>query len=166
MAGLKEGHGIYRFASGAVYEGQFKADKREGQGTYRYASGRVKLGSFKAGADSGEGVTWSADGTEAWRLRDGEPVGVITLEEAKHMYGAVAKAPAALKAPQEIQGSRLESRASAPSALRRWIVFLLILICVGSMFRFLFDPPRASRSAAGARVPREVYYPHLLFTLT
>ena len=28
------------------------------------------------------------------------------------------------------------------------------------------DPPHDGRSAAGARVPREVYYPHLLFTLT
>ena len=31
----REGMGTYRYASGAVYEGQWTADKMQGTGTYR-----------------------------------------------------------------------------------------------------------------------------------
>ena len=38
---------------------------------------------FKAGKDVGEGVAWTADGQMAVRMRDGEPVEMISLEEAR-----------------------------------------------------------------------------------
>ena len=36
---VKEGRGTYRYASGNVYDGEWKSDKREGHGTYRFADG-------------------------------------------------------------------------------------------------------------------------------
>ena len=83
--GEPEGRGTYRYASGDVYEGEYKADKKEGRGTYRYADGKMDVGFYKAGKDVGEGVQWSADGQTAWRLRDGEEVEEISLEEAERV---------------------------------------------------------------------------------
>ena len=37
-ADKKEGRGIYRYADGAVYEGEWKAGEKEGRGVYRYKS--------------------------------------------------------------------------------------------------------------------------------
>ena len=82
-AGEREGKGIYRDADGDVYEGEFKAGDREGKGIFRHASGEVETGFYKANADVGEGVQWEPGGQEAWRLQDGEPEDVISLEEAR-----------------------------------------------------------------------------------
>ena len=81
----REGRGIHRFASGAVYEGEYKAGEKEGQGTYLYASGNIEVGFYKAGAGTsvGEGVKWTADGRSAWQLQDGKAVKTISLEEAE-----------------------------------------------------------------------------------
>ena len=81
--GLQEGRGTYRYAYGDVYEGEFKADQQEGRGTYRYASGTVEVVFYKAGKDVGEGVRWMGNGQITGRLRDGQPVEVISLEEAR-----------------------------------------------------------------------------------
>ena len=43
----------------------------------------METGFYKAGADVGEGVKWLAGGQEARRLRDGQPVEAISLEEAR-----------------------------------------------------------------------------------
>ena len=82
-AGKKEGRGTFTFADGDTYVGEWKADKMEGRGTYRYASGDVEVGFYKQGVDAGEGVKWSADGLQAWRLRDGKAVEAISPEEAR-----------------------------------------------------------------------------------
>ena len=58
----KHGRGVYRFASGAVYEGEWKDDKKHGRGTFRFADGRVYEGEFKDGKYHGRGVFRSADG--------------------------------------------------------------------------------------------------------
>ena len=71
-----------RRADGDVYEGELRADKMEGRGTFRSADGRVIVSRFLADAPVGEGALWSADRATAWRLRDGEEVGVISLDEA------------------------------------------------------------------------------------
>ena len=39
MAGVEEGQGVYHYASGQHYEGQFKAGKFSGVGVYRYPNG-------------------------------------------------------------------------------------------------------------------------------
>ena len=78
-----EGRGIYRWADGDVYEGEYKDDEMEGQGTFLYASGDIEVGFYKAGTDVGEGIKWTADGRSASQLQDGEAVKTISLEEAK-----------------------------------------------------------------------------------
>ena len=40
-AGEREGRGVYRYADGDVYEGEYKAGKKEGRGVYRWANGNV-----------------------------------------------------------------------------------------------------------------------------
>ena len=61
-AGLREGRGTFRYASGNVYEGDWMAGQREGRGTYRYANGDVYEGEWKAGEQEGHGTFRSADG--------------------------------------------------------------------------------------------------------
>ena len=84
-ADKKEGRGKYVFADGNVYEGEWKAGMQEGRGKYVYASGNVEVGFYKADQDVGEGVKWSADGQSAWRLEDGQPVAAISLAEARRI---------------------------------------------------------------------------------
>ena len=43
------------------------------------------MGFYKAGEQVGEGVGWKRRRPEAWRLRDGEPVEEISLEEARRV---------------------------------------------------------------------------------
>jgi len=61
-AGMREGRGVFRYASGNVYEGDYKAGKMEGRGVYRYADGDVYDGEWKAGKAEGRGVYWYANG--------------------------------------------------------------------------------------------------------
>ena len=81
--GQRHGRGTCRFADGGVYEGEYKDGMQDGRGTYRKADGDVAVGFYKAGDPVGEGVMWSADGQTAWRMRDGEEVEKILLEEAR-----------------------------------------------------------------------------------
>ena len=98
-AGEEEGRGAYRFANGAVYEGEwkcgkqegrgkfkwddgdeydgdFKADQIEGHGTYRFANGDVYEGEWIAGKQEGRGTKWSAAGAVIYEgeWKAGEPV--------------------------------------------------------------------------------------------
>ncbi len=50
-ADKQEGHGTERYASGAVYEGQWKEGRREGRGTYRWADGDVGGGLLQGGTN-------------------------------------------------------------------------------------------------------------------
>ena len=105
-AGQEEGRGTYRWDTGNVYEGEWKAGQMEGRGTFRYADGGVHEGEWKGcekegvgissftdgnvsvsvyrqGVEAGEGVGWSADGLQAVRLLDGVPVEAISPVEAQ-----------------------------------------------------------------------------------
>ncbi|EOD21026.1 hypothetical protein EMIHUDRAFT_354984 [Emiliania huxleyi CCMP1516] len=81
-AGLPEGYGTERYPDGGMYEGQWKAGKEEGLGTRRHANGDVYRAVFREGQPV-EGVKWSADGQEAWQLREGGEVLAISLEEGR-----------------------------------------------------------------------------------
>jgi MORN repeat len=50
---LKNGFGVYRFASGALYTGTFKDNVYSGQGEYRHASGAIFVGEYKEGERNG-----------------------------------------------------------------------------------------------------------------
>ncbi|EOD04780.1 hypothetical protein EMIHUDRAFT_125657, partial [Emiliania huxleyi CCMP1516] len=82
-AGEAEGRGVCRYPDGAVYDGEWKADKKEGRGVYRFADGVVDSCFYKQSAPVGEGVRWLADGQRAWRLRNWHRVEEISLEEAR-----------------------------------------------------------------------------------
>ena len=60
-------------------------------GTFRYASGNVEVGRYKADADVGEAAKWSADRQAAWRLQDGKVVEQISLEEAREIAARVGE---------------------------------------------------------------------------
>ena len=52
----REGHGKYVWPSGAVYEGEWKADKMEGFGKYVWTNSDVYEGEWKAGHREGRGT--------------------------------------------------------------------------------------------------------------
>jgi hypothetical protein len=63
-SGEKEGRGTHRFASGDVYEGEWRADKKEGFGIFRYASGDVYEGERVADKKQGVGTFRYVNGDE------------------------------------------------------------------------------------------------------
>ena len=81
-AGEREGKGIFRYADGRVYDGEYVGNKMEGRGTYRHANGNVQVCRYLAGVLVGEGVIWLADRKTAWRILDGAAVEEVSLEEA------------------------------------------------------------------------------------
>ena len=62
MRGRKEGRGTYKSIVGAVYKGEYKADRRQGQGCEWYANGNEYEGGFDAGKRSGHGTMLYAGG--------------------------------------------------------------------------------------------------------
>ena len=82
-ANVAQWPGTFRFADGSRYEGKFEPTTRSGKGTFRWADGRAEIIAFASNAAVGEGAGWSADGTEAWRLVDGDrQEGTLDLETA------------------------------------------------------------------------------------
>ena len=62
-AGEEEGYGTCRYASGNVYEGEWKGGKQEGRGTFKFADGAVYEGKYKAGKMDGRGTYRMVDGS-------------------------------------------------------------------------------------------------------
>ena len=63
MNGLLHGYGIYRWANGDVYYGEFKQNYHDGQGYKRWADGDEYCGEYKNHMKHGEGVK-----LENWQL--------------------------------------------------------------------------------------------------
>ena len=57
MNGLFHGYGIYRWADGHVYYGEFKQGKKDGHGYMRLANGDYYCGKYKNDKKWGEGVS-------------------------------------------------------------------------------------------------------------
>lgn len=60
--GLRHGKGISKYASGEVYDGEFKDDKRHGKGIYKYPSGSVYDGDWNNNKKNGKGTFQYASG--------------------------------------------------------------------------------------------------------
>ncbi len=57
--GLRDGHGLYTWASGNRYVGEWSLDRQNGKGTLILTSGAVYEGEFRAGREHGNGkMTW------------------------------------------------------------------------------------------------------------
>lgn len=79
QSGMRIGRGLYIWANGNRYEGQFLANRMHGQGTYRWADGRTYVGGFAAGRRQGRGaLSWGNgnryDGEFAGDLMHGQGV--------------------------------------------------------------------------------------------
>lgn len=57
------GEGIYTWADGRRYEGQYEMDKKHGFGVYQWADGRVYEGNWYNGKQHGQGKYVLQDGT-------------------------------------------------------------------------------------------------------
>jgi len=44
--GKREGHGVYIFANGDLYQGQWLSDKKHGEGTFKYSNGESYHGQW------------------------------------------------------------------------------------------------------------------------
>ena len=60
--GKMSGKGIYRFESGAVYDGEYLDGLYHGLGIYRFANGDIYEGEYRAGKMSGHGIYRSTNG--------------------------------------------------------------------------------------------------------
>ncbi len=61
-AGKMHGRGVYRYADGGEYKGEYKHDKMHGRGVSRYANGSVYEGEYKHDKMHGRGVYRYGDG--------------------------------------------------------------------------------------------------------
>ena len=73
--GKKHGLGMDRYADGAVYEGDWKDDKMHGRGVCRYPSGEVYEGDYKDGKKHGRGVFRSDGAVYEGDYKDGKKNG-------------------------------------------------------------------------------------------
>ena len=75
------GFGVYQFANGDEYEGEFKGGRKQGAGTLQFANGDKYIGGFEKGEMGGKGV-YKSEGieVEGW-FENGELERVITRSE-------------------------------------------------------------------------------------
>jgi hypothetical protein len=72
VAGKAHGLGIYRWADGAIYAGEFKQGEMEGKGFLRYPDNETFEGQFKNGLPNGFGVLMLPDNTRIMgKFKDG-----------------------------------------------------------------------------------------------
>jgi hypothetical protein len=83
------GFGRYEDVEGSVFVGAFQNGMMHGVGTYVYHDGRADVCEYKSGSDVGEGVRFAPDRTQAWRLKDGEVVGEISMDEAARVASSL-----------------------------------------------------------------------------
>jgi len=103
-AGRRHGRGKYLYASGDTYEGEYRQGKMEGKGTYFLSDGAAEVGRYKAGADVGEGVRWDATRTSACKLRAGKVVGDLTLDEAAKIAATIGLGVPPIVPPDDDDG--------------------------------------------------------------
>ena len=61
---MQDGRGTFTWANGAVYEGEWKNNKREGKGTYKWSNGDVYEGDWKDNRPNGQGTLKTVAGMQ------------------------------------------------------------------------------------------------------
>ena len=59
-----DGEGLFMWADGRKYNGQYKEDKKHGYGVFEWPDGRKYKGEWDNGKQHGKGVFVNADNTE------------------------------------------------------------------------------------------------------
>ena len=62
-----QGRGVFTWADGRRYEGEYFNDKKEGRGRFEWPDGRSYDGYWRAGNQEGVGIYYNAK----WEVRDG-----------------------------------------------------------------------------------------------
>ena len=75
--------GVYKWADGDEYVGQWKNGERNGLGIYRNSTGATSYSMYADGSATGEGVEWSSDRKNAYQLMDGEKLMEILPQDAE-----------------------------------------------------------------------------------
>jgi len=80
----KDGQGVFAYADGSKYDGQFINGQIDGFGTFHFVNGDKYIGSFKKGHSHGKGTFYHKDGTKTtgdWS--EGEYVGNPVIEAGR-----------------------------------------------------------------------------------
>jgi hypothetical protein len=78
---LLEGKGVFTWADGNRYEGDFVGNKRTGKGTFSWANGNRYTGDFVEGKRTGKGVmTWANGQQQEGDFLDGKPVWTVAMK--------------------------------------------------------------------------------------
>jgi hypothetical protein len=79
------GYGVYEYANGDIYEGDFKDNKKDGKGTFTFANGRKYEGHWKNDERHGKAKYTCKDGDYGkGEWVDGKP-------EGEHIYTDIRK---------------------------------------------------------------------------
>uniref|UniRef100_A0A1D2AHX1 Uncharacterized protein n=1 Tax=Auxenochlorella protothecoides TaxID=3075 RepID=A0A1D2AHX1_AUXPR len=123
---LKDGFGVYRYASGAQYQGEWRDNVKSGRGIYRYKSGAAYAGEWQAGVPEGRGIRTSASGKAQSGIWKGGKLSQRT--EPEECALAVATAAQAASAAKKVEvggfspGAALRSLLSTPALLAVGVV--------------------------------------------
>jgi Uncharacterized protein conserved in bacteria len=81
------GKGVYVWADGRKYEGEYVNDKKDGYGIYTWADGRKYQGYWSNGKQHGKGKYIATDGTIKWGVwEDGKRVKWIEPENDEEAF--------------------------------------------------------------------------------
>ena len=113
----KEGDGVYTFTSDDVYRGQWKGDKREGDGVYTFANGDVYRGQYQGDKKEGDGVYTFASGRRTFdKYKGGKEVSSVPFDATNPAHAAVLRA--ANEAEARLVGAPHPRRARSAHVMR------------------------------------------------
>jgi len=75
--------GIYKWADGDKFEGQWRNGERHGVGIFTKTDGYVSYSNYDNGETKGEGIQWNADRSSAHKMKDGEVAMELLPDEAE-----------------------------------------------------------------------------------
>uniref|UniRef100_A0A7S3DLJ3 Uncharacterized protein n=1 Tax=Palpitomonas bilix TaxID=652834 RepID=A0A7S3DLJ3_9EUKA len=137
--GVRNGVGVFHFASGAVYAGEYEKDAKHGLGVYTTSDGVKHIAKFE------ENKNAEIEGDDL--KEKAEAIAADAEEKAKLILEAVAHFRAATTKYSSVDGRRGASAAAAPSAAR-----------VGGETPAPFSVPEDKEVDAGELVLRKITY--------